>query len=410
MEKLVGEVAPRLARGRQQGQYRQLREQLATLEMAHPGAPGRAMVMVDVAQPANSPIFIRGEADNRGREVPRQFLEVLSGPNRQRFTHGSGRLDLARAIASTNNPLTARVLVNRVWLHHFGEGLVSTPDDLGTQAEAPSHPELLDYLAARFMAGGWSIKQLHKEILLSATWQQTTSSTPAFAEKDPFNRLLWRANVRRIEFEPLRDTILYVGGELDLTLGGKPVDLSEGTHLTQRRGASALTRGGVKLSQDHRRSVYGFVDRADLMEMMNVFDFASPDMPTGKRYQTAVPQQALFLMNSPLVIEQARNITERPDFAALSDDQSRIVFLYELLFQREPSAAEIELGKAFAAGAKTQAASEFISQPAANVAGQLRRSRPRRDSADDSPAARPLTGWAEYAHALLLTDETCFVN
>jgi len=409
MEKLVGEVTPRLARGRQQGQFRQLREQLATLEMAHPGAPGRAMVMVDVAQPVNSPIFIRGEPDNRGREVPRQFLEVLSGPTRQPFAHGSGRLDLARAIASTNNPLTARVLVNRVWLHHFGEGFVSTPDDLGTQAESPSHPELLDYLATRFMQGGWSIKQLHKEILLSATWQQTTANHPAFAAKDPFNRLLWRANVRRLEFEPLRDTILYVGGQLDLTVGGKPVDISEGTHLTQRRGASALTRGGVKLSQDDRRSVYGFVDRADLMEMMNVFDFASPDMPTGKRYQTAVPQQALFLMNSTLVIEQARNIVVRPDFTELADDRARIIFLYELLFQREPSASEVELSREFVARPGSQAMTWPMPRPEASRAGQLRRSRAGRDAAT-AIVGKPLNTWEKYVHALLLTDETCFVN
>ena len=201
---------------------------------------------------------------------------------------------------------TARVAVNRTWQHLFGVGIVETPDNFGKLGSQPSHPELLDYLATRFMQGGWSLKKLHKDILMSTTWQQSSASNPAFAEKDPFNRLLWRANVRRLEFEPMRDAILYVGGQLDLTVGGKPVDISEGTHLTQRRGASALTRGGVKLSQDHRRSVYGFVDRSDVMEMMGVFDFASPDMPTGKRYQTAVPQQALFLMNSPLVIQQAK--------------------------------------------------------------------------------------------------------
>ena len=410
MQKLVSEVAPRLARGRQQGQYRQLKEQLATLEMAHPGAPGRAMVMVDVASPANSPIFIRGEAENRGREAPRQFLEVLSGPNRKPFTHGSGRLELAQAIASTNNPLTARVLVNRVWLHHFGEGFVSTPDDFGSQAETPSHPELLDYLATGFMQGGWSLKKLHKDVLLSATWQQSTASNPTFAEKDPFNRLLWRANVRRLEFEPMRDAILYVGGQLDLTVGGKPVDISEGTHLTQRRGASALTRGGVKLLQDHRRSVYGFVDRSDVMEMMGVFDFASPDMPTGKRYQTAVPQQALFLMNSPLVIEQAKNIVARDDFKGLPDDAARVRFLYELLLQRPPTVEELKLGREFVAGSKQQAAASDITNPNANVAGQVKRKRQGRDSVSAAAPAKPLSGWAEYAHALLLTDEASFVN
>src|SRR5439155_4055101 len=133
---------------------------------------------------------IRGEAENQGDLVPRRFLEIVAGPNRPVFKNGSGRLELAFSIITTNNPLTARVLVNRVWLHHFGEGFVTTPDDLGNQSAPPSNPELLDYLASRFMEEGWSIKKLHKLILLSATYQQSSKNNPAYAEKDPFNRLL----------------------------------------------------------------------------------------------------------------------------------------------------------------------------------------------------------------------------
>jgi hypothetical protein len=397
------QVGPLVVRGRERNQFRLINEQLATLELAHPGAPGQAMMLTELAQPRNSPIFIRGDAGNRGREVPRQFLEVLAGPDRRPFTQGSGRLELAQAIASTNNPLTARVLVNRVWLHHFGEGFINTPDDLGLQAETPSHPDLLDHLAAQFMAGGWSLKKLHKEILLSAAWQQDSANNEACAAKDPFNRLLWRAPVRRLEFEPLRDSILHAGGQLDLTVGGKPVDLSEGTHLTQRRAASALTRGGVRLSQAHRRSVYGFVDRADLMEMMNVFDVASPDLPTGRRHQTAVPQQALFLMNSPLVIEQAANVVARPDFQAQADDGARIRFLYELFYQRPPTGAELELGRSFVT-------LERPAGPATSPAtGAPRRDRPN-DRRASGGTGRPMDAWTEYAHALLMTDEFCFVD
>jgi hypothetical protein len=181
------------------------------------------------------------------------------------------------------------------------------------------------------------------------------------------------------------------------------VDLSEGTHLTGRRAASALTRGGVRLSQAHRRSVYGFVDRADLMEMMSVFDFASPDLPTGRRHQTAVPQQALFLMNSPLVIEQAANVVARPDFRAQADDEARIRFLYELFYQRPPNAAELELGRSFVT------LKPAASPPTSPATGATRRDRPD-DRRAPGGTARPMDAWTEYAHALLMTDEFCFVD
>ena len=133
------------------------------------------------------------------------------------------------------------------------------------------------------MADGWSIKHLHKLIVLSATYQQTTRNNPEYAAKDPFNRLLWRANVRRLEFEPLRDSILYLGGNLDLAVGGHPVDLSEGTHKSQKRGAAAMERNAdLRLPSAPRRTIYGFVDRGDLLEVLNTFDFANPDMPTGQ--------------------------------------------------------------------------------------------------------------------------------
>ncbi|MBI1178858.1 DUF1549 domain-containing protein [bacterium] len=404
---LINRVGPLVARGKARNQYRALTEQLSTLEMAHPGAPGRAMMMVDVAQPKDMPILIRGESNNRGRVVSRQFLEVLSPAKRQPFTHGSGRLDLARAIASTNCPLTARVIVNRVWEYHFGEGFVNTPDDLGNQSEPPSHPELLDFLVGEFMRDGWSLKRLHKEILMSATWQQSSDNHPEFAAKDPFNRLLWRANVRRLDFEPLRDSILYVGGQLDLTVGGKPVDLSEGTHLTQKRGASVLTRGGIKLSREPRRSVYGFVDRSDLLEMMNVFDFASPDMPTGKRYETTVPQQALFLMNSPRVVEQANNIVSRTEFGELKNDEARIRFLYELLFQREATMSEIALGKQFV---ETDVAASFEADSPRDIGDKPRYGRSALLRAPQVVESKLANRWAEYAQALLMTDEFSFVD
>src|SRR5207249_11091389 len=227
---------------------------------------------------------------NKGPIIPRRFLEVLSGPNRPAYTYGSGRLQLAGDIANKNNPMTARVMINRLWLHHFGEGFVPTPDDLGTMSEPPSHPELLDYLASRFMDEGWSIKKMHRLIMLSSVYQESSANNPRFAQADPNNRLLWRANIRRLEFEALRDSLLAIGGALDKTLYGRPVDLTKEPYST-------------------RRTIYGFVDRSDVADVLINFDFANPDLPTGRRHQTTVPQQALFLMNSPLVVEQAKKLS-----------------------------------------------------------------------------------------------------
>jgi hypothetical protein len=419
----VGDAVFRFLPPRARNQYFQVREQSDRLEMVDPGAPARANVLLDSPAPKDSPILVRGQAETPGPVVPRRFLEVLSEKNRAKFRNGSGRLELANAIGSKANPLTARVLVNRVWQHHFGEGFVSTPDDLGNQSAPPSHPELLDWLATRFMADEWSIKKLHKVMLLSATWQQSSRNNPQFAEKDPFNRLLWRANIRRLEFEPLRDSILSIGGGLDLTIGGHPVDLSEGTRIPQGRGAAQLNQSAsLRLSTAPRRSIYGFVDRGDLSEVLNNFDFASPDAPMGKRYETTVPQQALFLMNSPLVIEQVRNVVNRDVFQNASSDEERIQFLYELYFQRPPTDEEVRAGKEFVAA--TQPSAPAAGDPNAGRAGPFGRAGrggPGRGAVQGRGQARgrgappqapriPLTGWQEYAHALLLTNEAAFVK
>ncbi|MEO6787526.1 MAG: PSD1 and planctomycete cytochrome C domain-containing protein, partial [Chthoniobacteraceae bacterium] len=198
------------------------------LEITHPGAPARAMVVEDKAKPVNSPIFIRGQAQTRGEIVPRGFLEILS-PDRKpiAFTEGSGRMELAKCIATKDNPLTARVIVNRVWMHHFGEGFVATPDDLGTMAEKPTHPELFDFLANWFMDNGWSLKKLHKYIVTSRIYQESSHTRPEYEAIDPGNRLIWRANVRRLEFEAMRDSLLVYSGTLDRTVGGKPINLTD---------------------------------------------------------------------------------------------------------------------------------------------------------------------------------------
>ncbi len=306
------------------------------------------------------------------------------------------------------------MLVNRVWLHHFGEGIVTTPDDFGTMSSPPSHPELLDWLSSYFMDTGWSLKKLHKVILMSNTWRQGTSNNPRYAQVDPFNRLLWRQNVRRLEFEPLRDSILSMAGTLDRTIGGKPVNLgnAEGAQRNAKIGgkmAGALRPSGYST----RRTVYGYIDRAGVPEVFNHFDVATPEMPSGKRYQTTVPQQALFLMNSPLVVEQARAIVERNDFKSVTEPESRIKWLYELLYQRPPSDTELRLGMDFfedAPSGSTVSAPQAQTVQVAQLVQQGKKGPARPQQGRPGAAVKPLTVWAEYAHALLLANEASFVN
>src|SRR6059058_5423693 len=180
------------------------------------------MAMEDVEQPVMPHILLRGNPANPGKQVPRQFPAILSPDDRKPFTQGSGRLELAKAIASKDNPLTARVIVNRVWMYHFGAGLVRTPGDFGTRGDKPTHPELLDWLAVRFTTDdGWSLKKLHRRMMLSASYQQASVDRPDAREIDPENKLLWRQTPRRLDFESMRDSLLAASGELDLSMGGK---------------------------------------------------------------------------------------------------------------------------------------------------------------------------------------------
>jgi hypothetical protein len=324
-------VEASLRRIRDMGNVRSEQQRLARavddLRTTHPGAPPRAVVLLD-GQPRDSYVYIKGNRGSRGPNAPRQFLEILSGENREPFRDGSGRLELAKEIASPGNPLTARVMVNRVWLHQFGEGIVRTPNDFGLRAEPPTHPELLDYLAWQFMENGWSVKKLQKLILLSHTWQQSSEDNPRFAQVDPENRWLWQQHRRRLEFEALRDTILHIGGKLNFKMGGP---------------GERLDRPEADGEYSDRRSVYGLVDRANLPNMLGAFDFANPDISTGQRNNTIVPQQALFMMNSPLVIEQARNTVQRGDLKSLPSDADRVKTLYRLIYSRPPTDTELKL-------------------------------------------------------------------
>jgi len=377
------------------------------LEITHPGAPARAMIVADSPKPQDSRIFLRGQAEVKGDIIPRHSPEVITmGGKPKPFTDGSGRLELARDIASPTNPLTARVMVNRVWMYHFGEGIVPTPDNLGTQSEAPSHQELLDYLANYFVQNGWSIKKLHRIIMLSRVYQESSETIPAYEQIDSQNRLLWRANIRRLDFEALRDSLLSFSGKLDPAIGGKPVNLTDEPY-------------------SYRRSVYGYIDRGRLPELMSLFDFSDPDMPNSRRASTIVPQQALFLMNSPMAIEVSRDIVTRPEFSWASNDNQRILQLYRIIFQRSPHATEIQLGLQFVgremanqpkvnASASPNAAGSTYAEQQARMKQNMNFAQrdPRRaiQNIGNAVERRPQTPWENYAQALLLSNEASYVN
>ncbi len=301
-----------------------------------PLAPAHAVRLVDRAQIRPARVFRRGNPKTRGGEVERHFLSVIAGPDPKPFQHGSGRLELARAIVDPANPLTARVWVNRLWQHHFGTGLVNTPSDFGIRAENPSHPELLDWLARQLVENGWSTKHIHRLIVLSNAYRQRSDAPVDSAVRakamqlDPGNRLLWRMNPRRLTFEEFRDTALSVSGRLDLRAGGRAADLFAGDGLANRR-----------------RTLYGLVDRQFLPSVLRVFDFANPDLHTPQRSETTVPQQALFAMNHPFVAEHARSVVARVKSSGEKSPSETIRGIYRLAFQREPTPSQLTRGLAF---------------------------------------------------------------
>jgi hypothetical protein len=277
------------------------------------------------------PLHRRGDPNAPGEVVPRRFLSAFPrADGRPRpLDEGSGRLGLARALVEEAAPLTARVIVNRVWLQHFGRGLVATPSELGPAGEPPSHPELLDDLAARFVAEGWSLKWLHREILNSATWRQSSLVAPELAARDPQGRLYSHRPRRRLDVEAWRDAMLVASGELDLSVGGTPVNLED----------PATTR----------RTLYGLVKRRELDEMLRINDFPDPIAHSSTRTETATPLQQLFSLNGPFVIARAKRLASELTEAA-EDDGSRIERAYAQLLQRPPTEDERRLGLGFLAG------------------------------------------------------------
>jgi hypothetical protein len=281
------------------------------------------------AEPQDVCVQVRGNPSSSGPAVPRRFLAVLCKDGPRPFRQGSGRLELARSIVTEGGPLAARVIVNRVWEHHFGAGLVRTPSDFGSQGERATHPELLDDLAARFVGAGWSLKWLHREIVLSAAYRQASRTTDrARASADPDNRWLARMSRRRLEVEAWRDAILAAAGTLDRRQGGPSLELGR--------------------EDNRRRTLYGTIKRRELNDLLRLNDFPDPTTHSAARLPTTTPLQQLFVLNSPFMEQKSAALVRRLQEEA-ADDAGRIRRAHALLYGRAPTAAEERLGLAFLA-------------------------------------------------------------
>jgi cytochrome c553 len=332
------------------------RAELQALQKASPRPYPYFHGLADTDQPGNLKIHLRGSPFNLGDETPRRFLEILSDETPRPFASGSGRLQLAEAIA--RHPLTARVVVNRIWMHHFGRGIVMTPSNFGRLGDRPSHPELLEYLASRLISGKWSIKSLHREIMLSAAYQLSSERSEKNFSVDPDNRLLWRANRRRLDAEATRDALLLVSGNLSPILGGPSSELDAG---------------------NSRRTVYGKVSRFKLNSTLDLFDFPNPSITNEQRNVTHVPLQKLFFLNSDFIAQESVLLAERLKAQFANDDALKIRRAYQLCFGRDATESEVQLGL------------DFL------------RKRADRPVAGVSP-------WQQYSQVLLSSNEFVFVD
>ncbi len=334
-----------------------LRSELEQIKKSAPPKPPVVHPLAD-GPGEDMKIYLHGNPKTEGAVAQRRFLRILSEGEPKPFTQGSGRPELAQDIVDPKNPLTARVIVNRVWQWHFGVGIVPTPSNFGKLGQPPTHPELLDHLATRFVAEGWSIKKLHREIMLSATYQLGGAVDETDLKADPANQLYWRMNRRRLDVESWRDALLFAAGNLDPAVGGPPTDLNS--------------------TSNHRRTLYGAVSRHDLNGLLRLFDFPDPNLTAEKRPVTIVPLQQLFVLNSEFMTEQARGLVKQ--LAGEKDDAAKVRKAFLRLFGRPATEDDVKL------------ALEFLNAPEGN-----------------EPKPR-LSRWEQYAQVLLATNEFAFVD
>ena len=331
---------------------------ITDLNLKAPGSPPRAMVMSESSSDRDFFVMRRGNPLDRGERVQARFLTALEGVGPESFPPGRRRLALAEALTAPENPLTRRVIVNWVWLHHFGVGLVRTPDDFGIRGDPPTHPELLDYLATKLLEEDWSLKKLHRHIMLTDAYRQGAVENAEARAIDPDNRWLWRMPRRRLDVEAMRDAMLSVSGELDQQIGGRPFELS--------------TQPIVP-----RRTVYALVNRDIVTPFFSTFDAANPTSCTAQRTETNVPQQTLYALNSSFIQDRAAALAQHPSVAAGKTREERFRRLHERVLSRPPEPDEVALALEFLLG--------------------------------DSPENEN-ERWAQLAHALLASNEFVFVD
>ena len=326
-------------------------------------------------------VLLRGSHATPGQMAPRQFLEAIAGPHQPRIEHGSGRLELAERMIDPSDPFLPRVMVNRVWQHLFGRGIVPTVDNFGVLGQPPTHPELLDFLADRFVREGWSVKRLIREMVLSSSYQMSSQESALDHQRDPQDLLWHHAFVRRLEGEAIRDSILAVSGRLDLRLGGP----SEDVFLTPFMEGRGRPRSGP-LDGDGRRSIYIKVRRNFLSPMMMAFDMPTPFNTMGNRGTSNLPAQALILLNDPMVVQQSHVWASRVLADQTISSRERIQKMYLSAFARPPSDEELTDDLAFL---DSQAEALGI-----------------------KPADRPTNeqSWSDLCHVLFNVKEFIFIN
>ncbi len=348
--------APQLLNASSRAEYADRHANYDRLQRESPPEPALAHAVVGGG--SATPIYIRGNVERVGEMAPPGFLQVLTAPTTARLAKFT-RLELAEAITSPKNPLTARVIVNRVWYYHFGRGIVGTTSNFGQNGDRPTHTELLDTLAVRFMKAGWSLRWLHREMMLSTTYQLAGSNVPPNAERDPDNHYHWRHTPHRLDFEAWRDAWLAVSGRLDPARGGPSIDLGQADNV--------------------RRTIYAKVSRLEPNKLMILFDFPDANVTSDRRGVTTVPQQQLFALNSEFAIETAKALARRLEKAG-PQAEDRIMLAFRLAYGREPESGEM------------RASLEFVHAP-------------RTTSAQDR-----LTPWEQFAHAILAANEFMWID
>ena len=349
------------------------------MEQAMPQLP-EAMSVTE-GKPQNLRIHLRGNHTSLGDEVARRMPRIFANDQEPSIGHDiSGRLELAQWLTQGDHPLTARVFVNRVWQAHFGEGLVRSPDNFGRLGELPTHPELLDWLSTEFVRNGWSIKSLHRLILNSAVWQQSTDANESAAAVDPENRLLWRMNRRRLEAEAIRDSLLAIGGDLDTTMRGSLLPTENRKYVTNTSNIN------VDIYNTPRRTIYLPIVRSALFDYLTAFDFGDPSSMSGQRDRTTVAPQALFLMNSELVAKESETLAKSL-LAQPGDDAGRIAEAFERFYSRSPADSEVA------------SSIDFISAYERGLA-----------SRGMAPEQLRAQAWKAYCRAMMSTNEFLYVN